>query len=549
MLRYTVAGTASARGYRQIAALLSALIIITFYLLAAPLAIAGNKQADWEKASKDTCAEIKKIPEQVAAGDEKAVVATTRVAYDQIYRMSGLKDQIVHRVGAEQAEEFGKSLIGLRKEIRAKTLTADSAKTRINEICANLDARVKALSKSKALNDQWTRVGNGIKETAEAAVAKYKAGDKDKAFHLATDAYLGHYESMGLEKATIALVSLARVTDVEAAFRQLRVDIKEDKGAETVQASADKLISMVMEDAEKLDKMTSKDSAGSGWGGFVSSFIVLLREGAEALLVIAAVITYLMKAKRRDQLPGVIVGIVLALLVSAGLAVLFSILTASTATGLSQELIEGITGIAAVLMLIYVSNWILSKSHGEAWSQFIKSSVEAKSGKGAFSLWTVAFLAVLREGSETILFFQPIFAATKTGGDKALVWFGVLAAAVALAILFALVWIFGVRLPLKPFFQWTSFLLAFMAITITGGAIKELQDAFPNLDNILNTPLNGVPTISFLGLHPSVQTIVGQVIVAVILVALAVIQHKLAAKPQSLPDSQESVEKTGENVH
>lgn len=548
MFRCVSVGALRALERISLAVLLAVLVVFTAAWFA-PVAGASDNQSKWEHTVKQVEAELEKIPAFAAEGNEKEIENSIRRAYYENYQVSGLQAEISHRLGSGK-DVFKDSLIQLRKDIQAGKISGqDQVKKAVDSICADLSKKVKSLKSAKEVSDRWTRIAKGIQENAQESVAKYLAGKKEEAYRLATDAYLGHYESMGLEKATIALISLNHVTDVEAAFRQLRVVIKDDKGEGAVKAAANKLIKMVTEDAAKLDKMTSKNSAGSGWGGFVSAFIVLLREGAEALLVIAAVITYLMKSNRRGQLPGVIIGVVLAILVSAVLAVLFSVITASTATGFSQELIEGVAGIAAVLMLIYVSNWILSKSHGKAWDKFIKSSIESKSGKGAFSLWTVAFLAVLREGSETILFFQPIFAATKTHFDRALVWFGVLGAAIVLAILFVAVWVFGVRLPLRPFFQWTSFLLAFMAVTITGGAIKELQDAFPTLDNILNTPLPGVPTVSFLGLHPSVQTIVGQVIVAVILIVLAIVQHRLAAKPEKLSGSQESEEKTGENVH
>lgn len=544
MLKYRFRDTSGIMGRRFLVILLAFVAVFTMSWLA-PAAVAEDKQAQWEQVNQAIAEELHKLPAQAAAGDQDAVVATIRRAYYEIYQVTGLQAEISHNYGKDQGAEFNQDLLKLRNGIKSGEISGEEqVKAAVDKVCANLDKKVKKLATAGELTDRWTRVANEIKDNAEKTVKAYKSGDKEKAYQFATDAYLGHYEANGLEKATIALISQARVNDVEAAFRELRVTAKGDQGVEAVQAAADKLISMVTADAEQLDKMTSK-GVGSGWAGFFGAFFVLLREGAEALLVIAALITYLMKADRRDQLPGLIIGIVLALLISAGLAVLFSFLTTSSASGLSQELIEGITGIAAVLMLIYVSNWILSKSHGEAWKNYIKSSLESKSGKGAYALWLTGFLAVLREGSETILFFQPIFAATQNASDKALVWFGIGVAAVSLAVIFVLVWLFGVRLPLQPFFKWTSFLLALMSITIGGGAIKELQDALW----IPITPVPGVPTVIVLGLYPTVETLVAQAVITAVLAVLLVLQFKKAKETQKLSASQGVEEKTGENVH
>ena len=128
----------------------------------------------------------------------------------------------------------------------------------------------------------------------------------------------------------------------------------------------------------------------------------------------------------------------------------------------------------------------------------------------------VVFLAVLREGFETIMFYAPILAGAKTGGDHVKIWLGVLAAVVILAILFLLVWKLGIRLPFQQFFKWTSILLGLLAITIAGGAIKEFQDA--TLVPIHR--IDWVPEISFLGVYPTLETLAGQLIVVALLVAL-----------------------------
>ena len=113
----------------------------------------------------------------------------------------------------------------------------------------------------------------------------------------------------------------------------------------------------------------------------------------------AALVTYALKAGRRDQLRGILLGVIIAVLISIGLAILFGQLSASVQSGFGQELLEGITGLAAALMLIYVSNWILSKSQGKKWEEYLKSTAGEKTASGGiFALVFVSFLNVAREG-------------------------------------------------------------------------------------------------------------------------------------------------------
>ena len=143
-----------------------------------------------------------------------------------------------------------------------------------------------------------------------------------------------------------------------------------------------------------------------------------------------------------------------------------------------------------------------------------------------------------REGFETILFFVPVFGAAQTTTDHLLVWAGMAVAVVVLAVLFVAVRYFGVRLPLRPFFRWTSVLLALLAITMAGGAAKEFQDSL-----ILEaTPLPGVPQIDWLGLYPTVETLTVQGIVTAVVVALMVWQFRKSTATKAATPVKESTE-------
>lgn len=487
-------------------------------------------QSDMEKAAAAATSLLEAVPALYQQGDHKAVEANIRKAYYEHYQASGLEDDIKHRLGADRSSAFQTGVIELRNLTRDSAPVAEVT-AKVTQLTTQLATDVKEAQTAPEVNNRWGRVAQSIVDTTNEALRLYEDGKHDAAFTEASRAYLEHYEADGLEKATLSYLSSGRVAEVEAEFRQIRMDIRDGVPVADVRVHVEALNQMVTEDAAKLDALGSSESVG--WSGFVASFLILLREGAEALLVVAAVITYVVKSGRRDQLRGVYLGIAAAIVVSVALAIVFNSLTSSATVGLTQELIEGIAGALATVMLIYISSWILSKSEGDAWHRYITDTVDKKSGAGGrWALFAVVFLAVAREGFETILFYIPVFGAAQTTTDHLLIWAGLAAAVVVLALLFVAVRFFGVKLPLRPFFRWTSVLLAILAITIAGGAVKEFQDAM-----LVNaTPVAGVPQVTWLGLYPTVETLVAQGIVTVVVLALMVWQFRKSSGRPATPD-------------
>ncbi len=250
---------------------------------------------------------------------------------------------------------------------------------------------------------------------------------------------------------------------------------------------------------------------GSGWGAFLQSFLIILREGLEAILVIGAVVTFLIKTGNRDRLRAIWVGCALALAASAVTAVvLATVLRAMPAT---REVIEGVTMLIAVGVLFSVSYWLISKVEAAKWQQFIREKVTAAlEHGGGRALTVVAFLAVYREGAETALFYQALFQEGAQVGVP--ISLGIVAGAAVLAVVFTLVYRFGVRIPLRPFFAVTSALLYFMAFVFMGKGIRELQEG--NVVSI--TVLPGFPHVDAIGLFPSVETLLAQLVLVALLV-------------------------------
>jgi high-affinity iron transporter len=267
--------------------------------------------------------------------------------------------------------------------------------------------------------------------------------------------------------------------------------------------------------------------AGTGFEAFLQSFLIILREGFEAILVIGAVVAFLLKTGHRERLRSIWLGIGLALVMSGVTAVVLA--TVLRAIPASREIIEGVTLLVAVAVLFSVSYWLISRVEAAKWQQFIREKVNsALEHGGGRTLTFVAFLAVYREGAETALFYQALF---NEGSQVVLpITLGIVAGFVALAIIFTLFYRFGVRIPMRPFFTVTSALLYYMALVFAGKGIRELQEG--NVVPI--TVIRGMPTIDALGFYPTWQTFLAQ-LVLLALFAFAVAKTFWPKRSVTLP--------------
>jgi len=244
---------------------------------------------------------------------------------------------------------------------------------------------------------------------------------------------------------------------------------------------------------------------GSASEAFLQSLVIILREGFEAILVVGAVVAFLLKTGHRERLRSIWMGIILALVASGLTAVVLR--TVLSAIPASQEIIEGLTLLVAVAVLFSVSYWLISRVEAAKWQQFIREKVNsALEHGGGRALAFVAFLAVYREGAETALFYQALF---NEGSHVVLpISLGIVTGFAGLAVIFTLFYRFGVRIPLRPFFSVTSVLLYYMAFVFTGKGIKELQEG----NAIPITTIHGFPTVEALGLYPTWQTVLAQMV-------------------------------------
>jgi high-affinity iron transporter len=255
--------------------------------------------------------------------------------------------------------------------------------------------------------------------------------------------------------------------------------------------------------------LTQQAPSGS-WEAFFQSFLIILREGFEAILVIGAVVALLIKTGHRERLRSIWLGIALGLVASLATAVVMKTLLAAMPA--SREIVEATTMLIAVVVLFSVSYWLISKVEAAKWQKFIREKVNSGlEHGGGKALALVAFLAVYREGAETALFYQALFNEGPNVGVP--LTLGIVAGFAVLAVIFTLFYRYGVRIPMRPFFAVTSILLYYMAFVFMGKGIRELQEG-----NVMRiTVIPGGPHVDTMGIYPSVETLTAQGILIILL--------------------------------
>ena len=339
-----------------------------------------------------------------------------------------------------------------------------------------------------------------IRALLDSAIAFARAGRGEDASERAFDAYIAFepLETPARAKKPGMVATMERhFADFKGAVSRLDME-----GALTARAA-------IVDGLPSIVDLARRPS--TGWGAFFQSFLIILREGFEAILVVGAVVAFLIKMGHREQLRSVWTGIALALVASAATAV--ALRTLFIAMPASREIVEAITMLLAVVVLFSVSYWLISKVEAAKWQKFIREKVDtALERGGGRALALVSFLAVYREGAETALFYQALF---HEGPNVALpLSLGILAGFIALAIIFTLFYRYGVRIPLRPFFAVTSLLLYYMAFVFMGKGIRELQEG-----NVMPiTVISGGPHVDTMGIYPSVETLAAQGILVALLI-------------------------------
>jgi high-affinity iron transporter len=345
-----------------------------------------------------------------------------------------------------------------------------------------------------------------VRAQVESTYALARTGDSSAGTR-ALDAYMT-FEQV---ETSVRAKNPALAAELEADFAALRTHAAGGASAAQLEGVRERLATG-LEKAERTlgDRLSPANL-------FFQSFVIMLREGLEAILIVGALMTFLVKMgagdRRREVNLGVGAAIVASLLTAVALETVFQVSPAK------REALEGVTMVVAAAVLFYVSYWLLSKMEVAKWNRFVKTKVQdALTSGSALALASAAFLAVYREGFETVLFYKALFLAGGTSGSTAPpVIAGIIAGSLILVAVYLAIHRFGVRLPLKPFFGVTSAFLYYMAFVFAGKGVAELQEG-----GLLPTSiLPWAPRLPAVGIYPTLESLAVQlVLLALLAIAL-----------------------------
>lgn len=386
-------------------------------------------------------------------------------------------------------------------------------KHRLHMFLALLAATLLAATPARAAETiDYRLVAATIVERGSAAIASYDAGRCEAVGVEFSSLYFDVFESSGMEFA-LAYRDNGLKLAIEMRFAQIISQAISCAPGEKMQLPWSELSAQIVRAGDLLGA-EGPAAFGATASTALQAGLIVLREGLEAMLVISALVAYLRRSGQHGHVAAVGWGVALALLASLVTAWGFSVLLA--ANGALREVIEGVCLLAAAALLAWVSMWVYSRREAVHWQQYLRARVDA--AVATDSVWAMvltAFLAVYREGAETVLFLQALSGGGGAGGAVAA---GAIGAAGVLAALWFIFVRYAVRLPVKPFFTATAALLFALSVVFAGKGVLELQVA----GWMTMTRIAGVPEWPQLGVFPTVETLTAQAaVVAACLLALA----------------------------
>lgn len=410
----------------------------------------------------------------------------------QFYDLIKLSEQ------PDQISDFGYQITTLLQDIEEQLPNLPT--TRENQTEQTTD-KVADTTPDK----DWAQISTQVNAGVQQAIRLYEQGDTAKAMVTVQDTYFDIFESTGMENKIGSRDSNFKA-QLEGYFTRLVSLMKAGAEKEKLQEQAQGL-------SQGLNQAVAMLQGGeqTDWSMFLYSLLIILREGLEALLIVAAIVAYLVKNNHQDKLPVIRQSVYVALLGSVITAVIFQLIFSNS--GASRELLEGFTMMIAVVMLFMMSYWLLSKVEAQNWKRYLEGKLSTALTAGSLiGLWLTSFLAVYREGAETVLFYYALVGDAKSAVSYAYLFAGFAVGVVILAICYFIMRYTVVKLPLKPFFMFTGSFMYLMAFVFAGKSVLEL------IEGKLFEPtlISGVPEISWLGIYPYVETLVPQ---AVLLVA------------------------------
>lgn len=333
---------------------------------------------------------------------------------------------------------------------------------------------------------------------------QYKDGKYDKAFATSRSAYLDSYEGIEIP---LRPINPDFTLDMEIKFAELRNMIQQHQQYAKIEAKVVEIRSGL----DESERLVTGTGVIAPTLAFSTSFSIIFREGLESALIIGAILTYLEASRNSQYKKHVYLGILISII--ASIITWFVAQFVIDITGASKELIEAIAGISAVIVLFWVSFWILNKVETKKWIEFVKAKVWQATTTGSVMIFTMlSFFTVYREGFETVLFYQAMFSFAEN-----MEIFVLLGLVLGLAVIISIVFVIrklGKKLPLRVLFGLTMGIGAYMSIAFIGNAVREFQE----IGYISTTHLFGIiPRLeinlaTMTGIHPTLETTVAQII-------------------------------------
>ena len=365
-----------------------------------------------------------------------------------------------------------------------------------------------------------------VRQSIDHTLAEVKEGKGADAFAEAKSGYLNHFE---LVEIPLRVVAPQLTADAETKFAEIRGLITGGASTGEIRTAIIELRGLI-DDAER-----HLTSTGLGAPSVVAgqSFLIIFREGLEAVLLLSALLGYLEAAKASQYRKPVIAGMGAA--AAASVAMFFVLRVVLDALPFSQEVLEAATAIVATVVLFYVSFWLIARLEQRRWLEFLRSRVwSAVSVGSTAALVLVGFTAVFREGFETSLMYQALV----SFGTGLIAWIllGLGLGLVALTAVSYGIFKLGRKLPIKTFLSGAVVLLMATSVAFLGNAVRSLQSA----DVLTLTPLHGWPRAPIflsqaVGYWPSVQTIVAQTALSLVYIGGAVYMFGIRPRLQPPP--------------
>jgi high-affinity iron transporter len=366
-------------------------------------------------------------------------------------------------------------------------------------------ASAQSFSKEDAIKEL-----NKSRDEIERSVELYRDGKQDEAYTAARNAYLDHFEYVEIP---LRVQDEAMTLRLEEDYANLRNEMEAGAPVHEVEEIAGELRGGL----DEVERELAALGIGAPLLAALLSFVLLFREGLEAVLVVAAILGYLEASRNRQYRGSVLKGV--------GAAVVATALTFAAMTVLldvapvQREILEAGTTLLAAAVLFYVSFWLISRLDHRRWMEFVNAKVWAAATTGAtLALAGVGFTAVYREGFETALMYQALF--NMTEGLTGWVVIGAAAAAGALTAVAFAIFRLGRKLPVRTFLTIAVVMVMALSVAFVGNAARELQQAA-----ILHvTFLEGFPRLPIFladltGIHPTLQSLVAQAVLAAVYIA------------------------------